>query len=61
MKRMIHRNAVAALALLVGLGCASAKVNPGQRYAEDVLLPEPNVLLVYDFAVCPADVVSGSE
>ncbi len=60
MKRMIHRNALAALALLVGLGCASSKVNPGQRYAEDVRLERPPVLLVYDFAVCPADVVQDS-
>ncbi len=59
MKR-IHRNAVAALALLVGLGCASAKVNPGQRYTEDAPLPQPPVLLVYDFAVSPSDVVQDS-
>ncbi len=63
MKR-IHRNAVAALVLLVALGCAGAKVKPGQRYAEDEALPEPPVLIVYDFAVSPEEAVQdhlGSE
>ena len=59
MKR-IHRNAVATLALLVALGCASAKVGSVQRYAEDMPLPKPPVLLVYDFAVSPDDVVQDS-
>ncbi len=59
MKRL-HRNIVVVLALLVGLGCAGAKVKPGQRYAEDEPLPEPPVLIVYDFAVSPDEVVQDS-
>jgi hypothetical protein len=56
--RRIRRTVVAALALCVGLACASAKVENVQRYAEDEELPQPSVFLVYDFAVSPGDVVS---
>ena len=56
--RQIQRAAVAALALCGGLACASAKVENVQRYAEDERLPQPGVLLVYDFAVTPDDVVA---
>ena len=62
--RRIQRSAVVVLALCVGLACASAKVENVQRYAEDERLPQPGVLLVYDFAVTPDDVVAdtlGSE
>ena len=48
---------MAALALCVGLACASARIESVERYAEDERLPRPGVLLVYDFAVTPNDVV----
>lgn len=51
--------AVLAVGLAVPaiLGCASAGVTPGRRYVEDEALPRPGVLLVYDFATAPGDVV----
>jgi hypothetical protein len=55
--RKINRSAMAALALPISLACASASVTPAQRYAGDERLPRPPVLLVYDFAVSPSDVV----
>jgi hypothetical protein len=55
--RRIRRSAVVVLALCVSLACASAKVKNVQRYAEGERLPQPGVLLVYDFAVTPDDVV----
>jgi hypothetical protein len=45
------------LALPTVLGCASAGIEPGRRYAEGESLPRPGVLLVYDFAVQSGDVV----
>jgi hypothetical protein len=48
---------VVVLALCVGLACASAKVENVQRHAEGERLPQPGVLLVYDFAVTPDEVV----
>jgi hypothetical protein len=62
--RRIQRAATAALALCVCLACASAKVENVERIAADERLPQPGVLLVYDFAVTPDDVVEdtlGSE
>jgi hypothetical protein len=56
--RRDRRIAVAVLSLCTGLACASAKVENVQRYAEGERLPQANVLLVYDFAVTPGDVVS---
>ena len=53
----IQRETMAALALCVGLACASANVENVQHYAEDEKLPQPSVFLVYDFAVTPSDVV----
>ena len=55
--RRIQGAAMAALALCVGLACASARIESVERYAEDERLPRPGVLLVYDFAVTPNDVV----
>ncbi len=55
--RRIQRAAMAALALCVGLACASAKIGSVERYAADERLPQPGVLFVYDFAVTPDDVV----
>lgn len=43
---------------LVSMGCASANVKSSQSAAEN--LPKPSVILVYDFAVDPAD-VEGSD
>jgi hypothetical protein len=56
--RRIQRTATAALALCVGLACASAKIENVQSYVEDEWLPRPGVVLVYDFAVTPDDVVA---
>jgi len=55
--RRIQRSAAVVLASCVGLACASAKIESVQRYAGDERLPQPGVLLVYDFAVTPNDVV----
>jgi len=53
--------AVAALALAlvasVALACASAKVTPVSRISDATTLPQPGVVLVYDFAVTANDVV----
>lgn len=46
----------AALGLALALGCASSSVTSA-RYVGDEPLPRPGVLLIYDFAVNPADVV----
>lgn len=48
---------LAALALLVALGCAGATSRRGTQYAQDRVLPRPPVLLIYDFAVDTNDVV----
>lgn len=45
------------LALALALGCASSSVTPGRRYVGDEPLPRPGVVLIYDFAVDPTDVV----
>jgi hypothetical protein len=47
----------AVLALALALGCASSSVTPGRRLVGDEPLPRPGVVLIYDFAVDPADVV----
>ncbi len=41
-------------ALLVG--CAGGSVEPGRQHTEGKSLPRPPVVLIYDFAVDPADV-----
>ncbi len=51
------RPSLVPLALLISLACASASVDSVHRYAADRKLPRPPVLLVYDFAVSPADAV----
>ena len=45
-----------ALAVVVGFGCASAGVTPVDRALESTVA-RPSVMLVYDFAVMPGDVV----
>ena len=63
MKRILRPSAL-AISLLLGLACASARVDPAQNYVGDERLPKPPVLLVYDFAVSADDVVHdtlGSE
>ena len=53
-----------ALALVltasIGLGCASAKVTTISKIADETTLPQPGVVLVYDFAVTADDVVEDS-
>jgi hypothetical protein len=57
MKRIQRAALASCVALCVGLACASARIKSEERYAEDERLPRPGVLLVYDFAVTPNDVV----
>jgi hypothetical protein len=54
MKRSL-RPTLISLVLLTSLACASAGVDSVQRYGADRMLPQPPVLLVYDFATSPAD------
>jgi len=57
MKRDL-RPAMLAPALLIGLACASASIDSVARYGADQKLPRPPVLLVYDLAVSPSDVIT---
>ncbi len=38
------------------VGCAGRSVEPGRQHTKGESLPRPPVLLIYDFAVDPADV-----
>ena len=40
----------------LSVGCAGGSVEPGRQYTKGESLPRPPVVLVYDFAVDPADV-----
>jgi hypothetical protein len=51
--------ALLALVVLVGFGCATAKVIPFNRTSENTIA-RPSVVLVYDFATIPSDVVVDS-
>ncbi len=47
---------LAVLIAAFGVGCAGGSVEPGRQYTKGESLPRPPVVLVYDFAVDPADV-----
>lgn len=47
---------LAVLIAAFGFGCAGGSVEPGAQYTKGESLPRPPVVLVYDFAVDPADV-----
>jgi hypothetical protein len=58
---VIHptRAAATACVALAFLGCATANVQPGRAAPEG--LPQPSVVLVYDFAVTPADLTGNAS
>jgi hypothetical protein len=55
-KRWILQSMVIPVFIALALGCASAKITPTET-ASSERIPKPDVVLVYDFAVGPDDVV----
>lgn len=52
---------VVSLLLSLVVGCAGASTRQTRQYVKDRTLPRPPVLVVYDFAVAPADAPPSEE
>ena len=52
---------VVSLLLSLVVGCAGARSRQTRQYVKDRTLPRPPVLVVYDFAVAPADAPPSEE